>query len=134
MSKNNDTNKSNLLETVLYVASTLAMLVVTQQTSINQNKKSDRHEINENVYHIHATPFTDPKSAKDYAKLAAKLQEAERETDDYWRVRQVQDIAESLEDKNDCIKAYAITELTRIASNTDDDYWRGRMLDAIDEI
>lgn len=130
----NNTNKSNLLETVLYVASILPMLVVTKQTSVNQNKKSDRHEFKENAYPIHATPFTDPKSAKDYAKLAAKLQEADRETDDYWRARQVEDIAESLEDKNDCIKAYAITELTRIACNTDDDYWRRRMLDAIDNI
>ena len=131
---NNNINKSNLLETVLCVASTIAMLVAAQQNSINQNKKSDTQEINENVYHIHATPFTDPKSAKDYAKLAAKLQEAEKETDDFWRVRRVEDIAEFLEDKNDCIKAYAITELTRIASNTDDDFWRSRMLNKIYDI
>ena len=131
---NNNTNKSNLLETVLCVASTIAMLVAAQQTSINQNKKSDTREIKENVCHIYATPFTDPKSAKDYAKLAAKLQEVDRETDDFWRFRRVQDIAEWLMDKNDCVKAYAITELTRIASNTEDDFWRRRMLDEIDGI
>lgn len=131
----NNTNKSNLLETVLCVASTLAMLIAAQHTSINQNKKSDKtNEIQENVYHIHATPFTDPKSAKDYAKLAAKLQEAERETDDFWRVRRVEDIVEFLEDKDDCIKAYAITELTRIASNMEDDFWRSRMLNKIYDI
>lgn len=131
---NNNTNKSNLLETVLCVASTIAMLVAAQQTSINQNKKSDTKEINENVYHIHATPFVDPASAKDYAKLAAKLQEVDRETDAFWRAHQVRDIAKWLMDKNDCIKAYAITELTRIASETDDGFWRRVMLDAIDVI
>lgn len=132
---NNNTNKSNMWETVMY-AVTLGTVIITQMMSAtNTDNKSDKtNEIRENVYHIHTTPFVDPKSAKDYAKVSAKVQEAEKETDDYWRSSIASDIAEFAKDKDDYVKTYAITELTKIANNTKDWFWRRSILDKIDEI
>lgn len=132
---NNNTNKSNMWETVMY-AVTLGTVIVTQMMSAtNTDNRSDRtNEIRENVYHIHTIPFVDPKSAKDYAKVAAKVQEAERETDDYWRAQIARDIAVFARNKDDYVKTYTITELSKIANNTKDWYWRRAIMEQIDKI
>ena len=135
MSKNNDTNKSNLLETVMYAVALGTVIVTQMMSTTNTDNRSDRtNEIKENMIHIYTTPIVDPKSAKDYAKVSAKVQEAEKEADDYWRSSIARDIAEFARDKDDCVKVHAINELTKIANNTKDWYWRRRIMEQIDEI
>lgn len=132
---NNNTNKSNIWETVMY-AVTLGTVIITQaMAASNSEKKSDNtNEIRENVYHIHTTPFVDPKYAKDYAKVSAKIQEAQRETDEYWKAQIARDISLFVRNKDDYVKAYAVTELSKIANNTKDWFWRRAIMEQIDEI
>lgn len=130
---NNEINKGKLIESALTIIASLAPIVVKAlDTSKSYEDAKRDHEFTDSLY---TDLFvTNSKDAKDLALTKAKIQKARMATNEYFKAVYVGEAAEFVSDKSEFVQRYAIAELTKIASESKDSYWRSRMFDHISDI
>lgn len=130
---NNEINKGKLIESALTIIASLAPIVVKalDVSKCYEDAKHD-HEFSDSFY---TDLFvTNSKDAKDLALTKTKIQKVKMTTNEYFKTVYIAEAAEFVSDKSEFVQKYAITELTKIASESKDGYWRSRMFDIISEI
>lgn len=130
---NNEINKGKLIESALTIIASLAPIVVKALDTSKCYEDARRdHEFTNSLY---TDLFvTNSKDAKDLALTKAKIQKARMANSEYSKAVYVGEAAEFVSDKSEFVQRYAITELTKIASESKDSYWRSRMFDHISDI
>ena len=132
MSKH-EIDKGRLLESALTIIASLAPIVIKalNTSKCYEDAKRD-HEFTDSLYTDLC--ITNSKDAKDLALTKAKIQKARMATDEYFKSVYVYEAANFVSDKSEFVQSYAIAELTKIASESKDSYWRSRMFDDISDI